>query len=79
MMTPQQLIDLPGYGSAAKWCRENKYWLNEPTTDEIYDWMDDKRVTVIQNGTLVMDWEGEQYIQWDTFQGRLSDAMEAHK
>lgn len=77
-MTPQQLIDPPGYGSAQKWCRENGYWMSEPTADEIYDWMDTKRVMVIANDKIIMDWDGESNQVYDTVQGTLSHAMEAH-
>lgn len=78
-MTPQQLIDMPGYGKAPKWCRENGYWLSEPTAEDIYDWMDYKRVMVISNGDLIMDWDGTSVPQFNTVQGVLSDAMEAHE
>lgn len=32
-MTPQQLIDMPGYGMAEKWCRDNGKWNEETTLD----------------------------------------------
>ena len=77
-MTPQQLLDLPGAGNASKWCRENSYWMNEPTADEIYEWLDEKRVMVVSGGKLVIDYDGEGIPWLDSIQGVLSDAMEKY-
>lgn len=76
-MTPQQLQDLPGYGSATKKCKELGYWLNEPTVDDICDFFDYKTVIVRKDGETIMHWRGEDVPVTDTFQGALSDAMEA--
>ena len=48
-MTPQQLIDLPGYGQANKRVKAMGMWRETMTDTERLDWIEEYGATVIQD------------------------------
>lgn len=46
-MTPQQLIDLPGYGNASKHVKAMGYWRETLNDTERIEWLDGHVVSVI--------------------------------